>query len=162
MRIAASIMMLAIAAFASAADEPHEQSAEDSPWFDLQNCGMCRHLSVEEDLMDHMQWENYRIATGMMSITTIDEGYEAKFKNAQANMEKAGEKLMAGEHMPLCGMCRSFGELHQTGKVQWENWETPAGHIMLMTSTDPDAIEMIHEHAQKTIEEYARTAKQVE
>lgn len=70
--------------------------------------------------------------------------------------------LTAGEDLPMCGMCQSFGVLHATGKVKWESWETPAGHITLMTSTDPEVIEMIHEHAQRTIEEYAKMVKQVQ
>lgn len=162
MKITVTIMMLALAALAFAGEEQDRKSVDEIPWFDLESCSICKHLASEEGLMEHLHWEYFKTSMGMMSVTVVDEGYETKFKNAQANMKKAGERMKSNEEMPLCGMCRSYDQLLRTGKVEWESWETPAGHIMLMTSTDPEVTEMIHEHAQKTIEEYAKMAKQLE
>lgn len=158
MKTLATVLLIGLAAMVWADDT----EKEETPWFDLETCGMCSHLAAEEGLLEHMQWKTYKTATGMMSITTVDEGYEGKFKNAQSQMQESGEKLMQGEKMPLCGMCQSFGALHGTGKVEWESWETPAGYVTMMSATDPEIIEMIHEHAQHTIDAMADMAKQTE
>jgi hypothetical protein len=63
---------------------------------------------------------------------------------------------MAGEHLPMCGMCQSFGMLFATGKMDYKMFDTKAGHIELATSTDPEVIALIQKHAQRTIDEYAK------
>ena len=147
----------AVAAFGVAMVQAgDEETAAATPWFDLENCGMCKHLNSEEGLMEHMQWENYNIPTGMISITTVDEGYEEKFERVNQKMAEAGAKLMAGEEMHLCGMCQSFGKIYMTGKVMDQEIETDAAHIWVMTSTDPEVIDMIHKHCNRTNAEYEK------
>ena len=127
-----------------------------SSWFDLENCAMCNHLQAEEGLLEHMNWESHVIGTGMLSITTVAEGYEEKYKTARGNMMQTVKRLEEGEEMPLCGMCKSYGSLHATGKVNWEKIDSEFGHISLLTSTDPDVIAKIQAHAQTTIDEYKK------
>jgi len=124
-----------------------------TPWFDLENCSMCKNMSSEEGLMEHMEWENHLTTDGMMSITIVAAGYEEAFARSMKNMKATGEKLMTGEKMYLCGFCQSYGGLHMAG-ANFEHIETKAGTIELVTSHDPAIVKKIHAHGQKTIDEY--------
>ena len=84
---------------------------------------MCKHMSGEEGLMEHMEWENHLTKDGMMSVTVVGHGYEEAFGRAMANMEATGGKMMAGEKMYLCGFCQSYGGLMMAG-ANFENFET--------------------------------------
>jgi hypothetical protein len=130
-------------------------AADETPWFDLDHCAMCKNMTAEKGLMDHMTWENYLTKDGMMSVTVVAEGYEKAFDRSMKNMQATSEKLMSGEKLYLCGFCQSFGALHLAG-ANFENFETEAGYINLVTSTDPAIIEKIHAHGQRTIDEYAK------
>jgi hypothetical protein len=130
-------------------------AAEESPWFDLENCSMCKHMSAEEGLMEHMEWENLLTKDGMMSVTVVDPEYDEAFHRSMENMEAVGMKLMSGEKMYLCGFCQSYGALHMAG-VNFENFETDAGYISLATSHDPAVVKQIHTHTQKIIDEYEK------
>lgn len=157
--LALAALLVGAVAVLYAQDEavPIEKTAmTEAPWFDMENCAFCKNLTAEEGLMQHMTWENYVIPTGMMSVSTVAPGYEAKFQNAMKNMEEAGNRLMAGEKLPMCGMCQSFGMLFATGKMDYKMFDTKAGHIELATSTDPEVIAMIQKQAQRTIDEYAK------
>lgn len=134
---------------------PFAFAAEDAPWFDLENCSMCKYMTSEKGLMEHMEWENLLTKDGMMSVTVVDPEYDEAFQRSMKNMEAAGMKLMSGEQMYLCGFCQSYGTLYMAG-VNFENFETDAGYIGLATSHDPAVVKKIHEHAQKTIDEYAK------
>ncbi len=127
----------------------------EGEWFDLENCSMCKHMSAEEGLMDHMHWETHLIANGMLSVTTVDPEYQPAFQKAMAKMEETAKKLMSGEQMYLCGFCNSYGALQMAG-AKFEDVQTDAGIIGLVTSADPQVVEMIHKHGQRTIDEFAK------
>jgi hypothetical protein len=133
------------------ADEPATKAEE--PWFDMENCSFCKNL-LTDGLIDHLGWSNHVISTGMMSVTTIEPGWEDNFEACMAKMEEAGQKLMAGEQLPMCNYCQSYGMIYASGKASFEEIETDAGHISLTTSTDPETIAMIQTHAQKTIDAF--------
>ena len=147
--LALTILMLALP-LAAVAGVPGE-----GPWFDLENCDMCKNMSSEEGLMEAMTWENHLTADGMMSVTVVAPGHEESYQRAMANMQKASEKMMAGEDMNLCGFCQSYGALHMAG-ANFELFETAAGEVSLVSSRDPAVIEQIHAHGQRTIDEYAK------
>jgi hypothetical protein len=127
----------------------------EKPWFDMPNCGFCKHL-LTDGLIDHLDWQNHVVATGMMSVTTVEPGWEDKYKVCMAAMEETGKKMMAGEQVPMCGFCTSYGALYATGKITFEEFETKTGDVTLVTSTDPEIIAMIQQHAQRTIDEFAK------
>ena len=129
-------------------------AVQASPWFDLDNCSMCKNMTAEEGLMEHMEWENHLIESGMLSVTLVDPSYAAAFERAMTNMHATGEKLMTGEQMYLCGYCQGYGTLMMAGAT-WEKVDTEAGHISLVTSTDPVVVAQIREFGQRTIDEYA-------
>ncbi len=149
----AALLVVAIAVVnAEDAATPAEET-----WFDMPNCGFCKNL-LTDGLVDHLDWKNHVIATGMMSVTTVESGWEDKYATCMANMEEAGKKMMAGEQVPMCGFCNSYGSLHATGKVTFEEFDTKTGDVMLATATDPETIAMIQKHAQRTIDEFAKVA----
>ena len=71
-------MVVAVAAFVV---------AEDKPWFDLENCSMCKGMMAQEGLMENMTWDHYLTKNGMMSVTTIADGYREKY---DASHDRAG------------------------------------------------------------------------
>ncbi len=139
-------MVVAVAAFVV---------AEDKPWLDLENCTMCTGMMAQEGLMDNMTWDHYLTKNGMMTVTTIADGYQEKYEASHKTMMKTMEKMKAGEEMYLCGFCTRHGELAQAG-VNKEHFSTKAGEVSLMTSTDKKQVEEIHAFAQKTIDELAK------
>jgi len=130
-------------------------AAQDSPWFDLENCSMCKSMTAEKGLMEHMEWENHLIESGMLSVTSVDPSYAAAFERAMTNMQATGEKLMTGKQMYLCGYCQGYGALMMAGAT-WEKVDSEAGHISLVTATDPAVVAQIREFGQRTIDEYAK------
>jgi hypothetical protein len=134
---------------------PQVSGAAKGTWFDLENCSMCKNMTAEEGLMEHMHWENFVIKDGWLTVTRVDPGFEEAFGRSMKNMEKTGQKLMSGEQMYLCGFCQSYGGLHMAG-ASFQTLETDVGYIDLVTSTDPEIIKKIHAHAERTIDEYKK------
>lgn len=126
-----------------------------TPWFDLDNCSMCKGMVAEEGLMENMQWENHLTKNGMMSITSVNAGYEEAYQRSMKTMQATGEKMMAGEKMYLCGFCQSYGGLHMAG-ADFEHIETKTGIIELISSNDPAVVAKIQKHGKTTIDEYAK------
>jgi hypothetical protein len=131
-----------------------KEAKKDVPWFDLQNCAMCKCLSETEGLMEAMHWETHVIPNGMLSVCTIPDDKRKDFAQCKKEMEAVAKKLESGESLPLCGFCMSYGELIAAGAKETEI-ETKNGMISLFTSDDPKVVAKIQEHARKTIKEYA-------
>jgi hypothetical protein len=108
--------------------------------------------------MEHIEWENHMISDGVMTISVVDEEYQDAMERAEKNMEAVGQKMAAGEQLPLCGFCTSYGELMMAG-VKIEQFDTKLGAVVLMTSSDPKVVEMIQAHAKHTDEEYEKIKK---
>ena len=130
-------------------------AGEKAAWFDLEGCDVCRGMSSQEGLMEHMQWENHVIKNGVLSVTVVDPAYQAAYERAEKHMGEMGAKLAAGEELQLCGFCSSMGNLMMKG-AQRETVKTAAGLITLVTSNDPQVAEAIRKHGQHTIDEYAK------
>ena len=148
-RIALTICVLALASFVA----PVTAAPGSAPWFDLDNCEMCKNMTAEKGLMENMEWENHLTADGLISVTVVAAGYEEAFGRSMKNMTATADKMMAGEEMYLCGFCQSYGSLHMTG-ANFEQIPTKAGMIELVTSHDPAVVASIQKHGQKTIDEY--------
>lgn len=130
----------------------------DTAWFDLEGCSMCKNFAAEPGLMEHIEWENHMISDGVMTVSVVDEEYQDAMKRAEKNMAAVSQKLAAGEPLPLCGFCTSYGELVMAG-VKIEQVETKLGAVVLMTSSDPEVVKMIQAHAKHTDEEYEKIKK---
>lgn len=136
-------------------------AAEGSSWFDMTNCAMCAPMMAEKGLMEHMKWENHKVATGMMSVTIVDPAFAAAYGRAGQKMNELGMKLAKGEKMPLCGHCQSIGDLMGAG-AKMDNFATGAGHVMAVTGTDPALITKIQAHCDRTVAEMAKMEKKEE
>lgn len=141
-----AVLLLCLTAAAAVAGDP-------ATWFDLEGCGMCKHLLEDQDLFQHMTWKNHKIANGLIEVTTYPDGYAERFDALMKKMEATGAKMMAGEQMPMCNMCRSYGGLMMAGATM-EQVPLDNGYIGVITATDPQTIAMIHEHVDTTIEAY--------
>lgn len=143
-----SLIVLSLCLSTALAFAP-SRAEEELPWFDMEKCGICSHMLVEEGMLEHMTWNHYPFAAGMFTVTTVAPDYAAAYKTACAKMEEAGEKLAKGDEMYLCGHCSSHGHL-MMGGAKAESFQTEAGELTTFSSTDPEVIARIHAHVEKT------------
>jgi len=127
----------------------------EKPWFDLENCGFCKHLLEDPELLDHCTWEHHNIANGMVSVTTVEKDYLPSYRAAMVKMEEVGKKMEEGEMVPMCGMCTAMGALMMKG-VKWEYLKTQHGDVMIMTSDSPEVVADLHAFTDKTTTELAK------
>ena len=149
MWLAAAIMAFAMNATAFAGD---------AAWFDM-NCSMCKHFMEQPGLMEAMQHESHSISNGCIMVTTVDAAHEEAYMKASQACEVTGGKLMAGEQMPLCGMCTAIGQSMMAG-AKMDMVDTDAGHLMVMTSSDPKVVEQLHMIVKRNNEEAEKMMKQ--
>jgi hypothetical protein len=126
--------------------------AGDKAWFDPENCQMCTAMTEHAGLMEHMSWETYVIANGMLSVTTVDPEYMVAYREAHKKMEATGQEMMSGKTMELCGCCTDMGALLMAG-AKMEAFPTKGGDVMLVTSGDEALAAKIQVHAETTIRE---------
>jgi len=140
----ATVLFLALAATAFAGDA----------WLDLENCDMCKNMMTDAELFEAMTWETHVLKNGLLEVTTYPAAMEDRFDQLMEKMEKSGARVMAGEKLEMCGMCRSYGAMMMKG-VDMDQIETEGGVVTVISSSDPDVVAMIQKHAQTTIDEYA-------
>ena len=133
---------------------------EEMAWFDLEKCAICSKLDAEKGLMESLNWEAHVISDGMLSITVVPAGYEDALLRAAEHMETSLRELESGEPKAICGFCRSYGKLVMAG-ARVEEIDTLAGHVSLITATDPEVVTAIHEHARQAIQEAKRVLESV-
>lgn len=126
--------------------------AGDKPWFDMENCAMCKPMMANPELMQNMTWEHHDISNGIISITTVAEDYMPAFQKLQAEFEATGKKLQAGEDLPLCGMCTKLSAMMMNG-AKPEYIPTLHGSIMMVTASDTEMVTNLHDWAKRTNEE---------
>ena len=128
----------------------------EKPWFDMQNCAICKAMTAEPGLMEHMTMNTYATATGMVDVCTVDPAYKEAFDRAGAKMMATIKDLEAGKDVgPLCGYCTSYGMLMKAG-AKSEMFDMPNGSVSVMSSTNPAVIAKIQAHAKRTTEEMAK------
>jgi len=130
-------------------------SAGDKPWLDPQNCAMCKSLVAVPDLMMNMAWEHHNISNGIVSVTTVNEGYLDAYRAASEEMGETAKKVMSGEVTNVCGMCSALAGLMKKG-AKPEYVMTHDGTIMLVTAQDPEIVGELHKWADHTNAELAK------
>jgi len=148
MKILSAVLLTLALSTAALAGDP-------ATWFDLEGCGMCKHLLEDQDLFQHMNWENHRLTNGLMEVTTYPDGYAERFDALMKKMEATGNELMAGKQVPMCNMCQSYGRMMMAG-ASFDHVPMENGAISVITAKDPATIALIHEHVDTTIEAYAK------
>jgi hypothetical protein len=132
------------------------EAQEEGSWFDLQSCAFCSHLMQEPGLMENMGWEHHLTQAGMISVTTFKNDAAAEaYERATAKMDEAGKQLAAGADLHMCNFCKSMMSLYTSGEVQFEDIPFQGGRILLVSSANPEMVQKIHAHGQRTIDELA-------
>lgn len=132
---------------------PASKGVEAVPdWLDMENCEMCKPLTAQPGLLEHLHWDNYPVATGMMVITRCEKEYEDAYKRVGVAMKMVQGRLAKGEQVRLCGSCLSFGDLLMAG-AKMESFQTEVGEVMLVTAVEPSLIAKIRAHAERTNQE---------
>jgi hypothetical protein len=127
-------------------------AADDKPWFDMENCDFCKHLTSIPGMMEAITWENINTKTGLLSLTTIPDNLRADYMKAHEAMEETGKKWEAGETVNTCGMCDGIGELMMAG-LEWDFVETTSGYASIWIGKDEASIGKIHAWADRTNDE---------
>ncbi len=130
-------------------------AADETPWYDFENCAMCKNLTLVPDFMKNLHHELVKVDRGFLMVTTADPGFVKQYKEASAKMNAVGEKLMAGEQLPMCGCCNAFGALLMKG-AKMEARELKNGDVMLVTSDDPALVQELHAYVDKDMAEMAK------
>jgi hypothetical protein len=121
----------------------------------MKDCAFCAPWNAEKGLMEHMTCESHPIATGVVTITTVEPAFAEAYGRAYGNMMGLINKAMAGEKMNMCGHCASMMAMGAAG-AKIENVDAKNVHLLTLTSTDPKIIEMAHAHAARDTEEMAK------
>jgi hypothetical protein len=121
-------------------------------WFDMHNCEMCKPLTEEPDLLDHVTWEQHNISDGVVSVTTVDKEYLPAYRKAHGKMGEVISRMQKGEKVELCGMCTYMGSLVMKG-VKQEAFDTRYGNVMILSSDNPSVVSDIQKWAAKNKEE---------
>lgn len=129
----------------------------EKPWFDMQNCAVCKNLTAEPGLMQHFtKWEHFKTADGMMNLSVVDKEYVDAYKRAQANMDAVIEKMKTTGEMPyLCGSCMAYGEILQAGAKE-EKFESDNIFMSSLTCDKPEVVAKIHAWVDRTQAELAK------
>jgi hypothetical protein len=142
----ATMMVLTVAVAAA---------APSGSWLDLENCAMCKNLTDDQELFANMTWDTRLFANGLVEVTTVPAHFEERFEKLTAKMQDTSAKMMGGEQLPMCGMCMSYGNLMMAG-VSMDQMTVDDARISVISSRDPEVVEKIRTHGQKTIDEYAK------
>ena len=133
--------------------------AEDKPWFDLENCSFCKHLTKDPDLLKNMTWDNYEIDNGIIMVTSVKPESKAAYMEAMKAMEAVGESMMQGNmDVKMCGQCEYYGTLMMAG-AKFQHVDAGVADILLITSDDPELVTKIKYFGTKNKEEMAKLEK---
>jgi len=141
------IFVALVAVFAVAQDE--------GPWFDMKNCGFCKEISNQSGLMEHMHTDYQNISNGIVSVTTIDDGYWEKYEAAEKGMEKVADGFQKGEIPQMCNHCMKMGMFFMSG-VKVESIKSGHTVVMIYQSSDSTQIAELQAFGKKNLEEYAK------
>ena len=98
------------------------------------------------------------IHNGMVMVMVIPEKHKAVMEQAHEHMKEAAAQMEKGKKMELCGFCKSYGKLMESGAAI-EELETVGGNLTIVTSPDEDVVARIHEHAKRSHVEHEKMAK---
>jgi hypothetical protein len=130
-------------------------SGGDKPWFDMEKCELCKVFMEEPILMASMNWEEFEVYNGTVSVTTVKKEYLPAYRTAHKKMMKNIDRLEQGDTLYLCGMCTEIGRLMELGAV-YEYFETEQGSVSLFTAAGPEVIAAIKAMSVKGKEEWEK------
>ena len=125
--------------------------AGDDVCSEFENCGICSSMCEIDGVFERVTCEMKAIDNGMISVSVVPDDLKSEMEAAHQKMEQAIAKMMGGEQMELCGFCKSMGKLAAAG-AKIEKYELDAAYVMLITSDDPETVELIHAHAKMAMD----------
>ena len=131
--------------------------ATEMPWFDMQHCAFCKNMVHLEDRMTELCCDTHKIDNGMIMVSFVPEDLRDDMRKAEQAMTDTVKRLEAGEQLAMCGFCQQIGRLMSKG-AKMEKLVGEHGEVTLFTSDDPELVKVIHEFADRTIEETKRSA----
>jgi len=135
--------------------------AGDAPWFDLENCAMCKNVYDSKGLMENMTWEQVNVSNGIISITTVNKEFLPAYRKAHVSMTEIATRLQKGEQIELCGSCMALGACMSKGAAQ-EYVETSSGDVWLVTSDKKEVVDELQLWAKRNAEEAAKMKQKKE
>ncbi|MEZ4650251.1 MAG: hypothetical protein R3E97_16005 [Candidatus Eisenbacteria bacterium] len=114
-----------------------------SDWWDVARCGYCWNFASREGLLEAMEWEEYSLSNGMVSILRTDGKHLSALRAALAGLKETEARAEQGDTVEMCGMCTAIGSLLRAG-AEREHISTPDGEITLVTSEDARLVVEIH------------------
>ena len=130
-----------------------KDAKQEKPWFDVENCALCRHMAEHQHLMTEIKTETHLLENGMITVALIPDEHRQAMNAIHVKMRATFEELKEGKKLPLCGFCESHGALMDAGARE-EEIETSFGMIGIVTSEKAEIIQQIRAHATKSIEMY--------
>ncbi len=112
---------------------------------DFMKCQVCKPMMQEPGLMQHMRWDNQKLASGMIMVNTIDRDYVEAFDRAHEKMLKNLAKLEGGEELDMCPICYRMTGLAAEG-ASIENVSSGDTRITIVTAQNKKTVGKIHEH----------------
>lgn len=153
--------VFAMMAVSFAFAQVHEKTeTAATPWFDMENCEICKCLSAHKGLMESVKWETHLLDNGSISIAVVPDDMKPTYVKAMKDMDKEIARVDAGENVKCCGYCMGMGELISAGAHE-QKVSTAGGELVILTSSDPDLVAKIQQHAKRTIAEQAKLMKQM-
>ncbi|MEE9271489.1 MAG: hypothetical protein V3V49_14660 [Candidatus Krumholzibacteria bacterium] len=127
----------------------------EKPWFDMENCAMCKGFTSKAGLMENVTWEHHDISNGILSVTVVNEKYLDAYRAAHAEMDKTVMLLQKGEMVEMCGSCTAIGACMMKGAKQ-EYVETSSGDVWIVTSDKAEVVAELQSWAKRSKEETAK------
>jgi hypothetical protein len=124
-------------------------AADEGSWFDMQNCEYCKHLLEDPQLMNNMTWEHKSISNGMISIAKVQPAYLESYKKARAKMDAVSQRIMGGENVHICNMCKGMLSIQKAG-ANMNLVESDNVFIAVTTAENPEVVGMIHSWGERT------------
>ncbi|MEE9443292.1 MAG: hypothetical protein V3V99_11575 [candidate division Zixibacteria bacterium] len=123
--------------------------AGEKPWFDMDNCDMCKSINKYDGLKENMTWEQHSINNGIMTVSTVKPSHLKAYRKAQMDMDMVAKKLESGQKVNSCRMCSDLGSIFEKG-VNSEKVNTRHGSIWLLTSDNSESISRLQSWSEKT------------
>ena len=130
-------------------------TADEKPWFDLQNCEMCKPMMESQGFKENVTWETFPIEHGMLDVTTVKPEFKGQYKETHAKMMANWGRIQAGEKLNVCGMCSAFMAAYDES-VKMETVETMNGEVTVTTSDKPETVAKLQEIAKRNQVEMAK------
>ena len=134
------------------------QEKAEPKWLDVENCYFCQPLANPPGMLQNVDWEEFNVANGILTVVTVKPGFEEPYAKAHDEMEARWKAYDPANPQPMCGMCQAYmAAIDAT--VKMEEVKTKHGGAGLTTSTNPETVAKLHAIVDRTNQEMAAWEK---